>query len=62
VTRTRQNERVKAGKRRNLGIITDLGELDSIDVEVSPDTEGGESENEGGGEKSGVHRRDISRR
>jgi len=36
-----------------------LGELDSSDIEVSPGMGGKESENEGSGEKSGVHRRDT---
>lgn len=43
-------------KRRTLGRIADLGEADSIDRKFSSCMESGESENEGGGEKSGVHR------
>lgn len=39
--------------------IADLGEPDSIDREVSPGTESKERENEGNGEKSGVHRRET---
>lgn len=39
--------------------IADLSELDSSDIEVSPGEGGKESENEGSGEKSGVHRRDT---
>ena len=39
--------------------IADLGELDSTDMKVSPDTESKESKNESSGEKSGVHRRDT---
>jgi len=34
-----------------------LGERGGVDCEVSSDPKGGKSEKEGGGEKSGVHRR-----
>jgi len=49
---------VSPGESRRLA----LGELDGRDFEVSPDTESSESENEGSGEKSGIHRIDTCER
>jgi len=58
-----QSKRDKMSNRRKkrgiLGGIADLGELDGRDLEVSLDTESSESENEGSGRKSGIHRIDT---